>query len=260
MSQFEKEYQTVSDVIENLSQFEKRCIDSGDLRGVFTTAYLEITKAISNRIDSTSFKNPGWVTAYLIRFGNLYREALFFSDTANYERVPKSWKIAFETAKTGDGLIIQHLLLGINAHINHDLAIALCDVKIDPVRSDKHHDHTEVNNILRETTENLKSEVTIKYAPILKRLDRKTGYISNDAANFSIPKAREHAWSFAIALTRTKGNAEQTLLRKALDDQAAVMARLIMASPTRDRRFVQSVSFMKRVDGFVTRIKIFFRR
>ncbi|MCC5940756.1 MAG: hypothetical protein JJU37_04375 [Balneolaceae bacterium] len=253
------EYTTVDEVAEGLSEFEKLCLETGDLRGVFATAYLEITRAIAGQMES-SFRDPEWVASYLIRFGNLYREALLSYENGKLKQVPKSWFIAFETAKRDEGLIIQHLILGINAHINHDLAISLYDVGIDPGRSDKYHDHTEINNILQRSTERLKREVSTKYAPILARLDRKTGQISDDVTNFSIPKAREHAWIFAVALSNAKSGTERTILRKALDEQAAVLARLIMASPTKDPRFTRSVTIAKRINGVLTRIRRFFRR
>jgi hypothetical protein len=181
-------------------------------------------------------------------------------EKGNLNLVPKSWKISFSLAKEKEGLIIQHLLLGINAHINHDLAIALFDVSIDPERVQKYGDHNRINDVLAKATEQMKREVSVKYAPILKRLDKKTGYVSDEITNFSIPKARDHAWSFAIALTRAATPTESRILRRALDDQAAVLARLILASPTRDPRVTRGVAFMKSVDGMISRITGYFKR
>ncbi len=257
---FSEKFKSVDDVVKQLSAFENHCLTAGDLRGVFATAYLHITKSIQAEFDGNTFHDKDWVEIYLVRFGNLYREALIHYEKGQSDKVPKSWKISFELAEQKEGLIIQHLLLGINAHINHDLAIALFDVGIDPEREAKYHDHTKVNEVLEAATDDLKKHVANKYAPILKRIDRKTGYLSNDAVNFSIPKAREHAWTFAVALTRAANQAEKAILRKALDDQAAVLARLIMASPTRRPRFRRTVSFFKRIDGLVSRIRSFFRR
>ncbi len=255
----DEEFKTIQDVAAKLTEFETFCLEKGDLRGVFATAYLSITHAISDQI-STAFHDPEWVESYLIRFGNLYREALQNYESGSTIPVPKSWFIAFESAKRGEGFIIQHLILGINAHINHDLAISLFDVGIDPGRSDKYHDHTRVNNILQSATKHLKREVFTKYAPILERLDHSTGQISDDVTNFSIPKAREHAWTFAMALTNAKSPAERTILRRALDEQAGVLARLIMASPTKNPRITRSVSMAKRIDSISTRLFSLFRR
>jgi hypothetical protein len=45
------------------------------------------------------------------------------------EPAPKSRAVSFEMARNKEELILHHLLLGISAHINHDLAFALYDVK-----------------------------------------------------------------------------------------------------------------------------------
>ncbi len=259
-SLFQDKFVNADDVIKCLSEFENKCLETGDLRGVFATAYLHITRNINTAIQNREFRDNEWSVAYLVRFANLYREAVLNYETALLTRIPKSWILSFDLAKEKEGLIIQHLLLGINAHINHDLSIALFDVSIDPHRKNKYHDHNLVNHILEKATETLKKEVSRKYAPVLSRLDRKTGHISDDVTSFSIPKARDHAWSFAVALTLAKRESEQTMIRKVIDDQAAVLARLILASPTRDHRFTRSVSFLKSLDKRLTGFKYLFRK
>lgn len=254
------EFTSAEDVINVLSAFENICLKTGDLRGVFATAYLHITRNISGAIENNEFINTKWSEEYLIRFANLYREAIINYETGQNLKIAKSWQISFDLAKENSGLIIQHLMLGINAHINHDLAIALYDVSIDPERQNKHKDHYHVNSILERATGTMKKEVMDKYAPILSRLDRATGNISDNIANFSIPKARDHAWSFAIALTLAKTDQEQNVIRKALDEQAAVLARLILVSPTRDPRLIKSVSSLKRLDNILSSFIRLFRK
>lgn len=255
----EKEYQSVPDVISGFTWLENYLFSRGDLRGVFTTAYLHITKSIGAAIEEESFKDTLWSQKYLVCFANLYREAILNYEKGNDAIVPKSWKRAFELAKNKDGYIIQHLLLGINAHINHDLALALHEVKIDPDRNHKYEDHTDINIILEKATDGLKQNVAEKYAPILKRLDRGFGTIDDDITNFSIPKAREHAWSMAIAFTSAQSEFEKSILQKSLDEQAAVLARLILASPIQHPKVKESVSFLKWLDLKVSRIVGFFR-
>lgn len=252
-------YQSVPEVISSFEWLENEFFQHEDLRGVFTTAYLYITRSINNAIQARSFKDNAWSETYLIRFANLYRISLLNYETGGNTFVPKSWRVAFDLAKNKEGLIIQHLMLGINAHINHDLAIALYDVKIDPDRDQKYSDHTHVNHILEKATDELKRTVAAKYAPILDRLDRAFGTVDDEITEFSIPKAREHAWSFAIALTAAQTNIEREILRKSLDEQAAVLSNLIMASPTKDPRFIGVVTFLKKADRAFDRFFGLFR-
>jgi len=252
---FKTPFQSVKEVKNALEHFEIWCLENGDLRGVFATAYLQITRAISEEISKESFNNNDWSEHYLIRFANLYREALLNYEGKTSKNVPKSWIVAFDLAQKQEGLIIQHLTLGINAHINHDLALALNDVGIDSNREEKYQDHVRINHILEQATDNLKRSVSEKYAPILKRLDRGLGTVDDKITVFSISKAREHAWTMAVALSSARSAIERNLLQSTLDEQAAVLSRLILSSPTRNRRLKSGIRKLKWADRLITKIK-----
>lgn len=247
-NQLKSPYDTVPQVIKGFEWLEDFFYQNDDLCGVFATAYLHITRSLNKAFDTDTFINNSWTKRYLVRFANLYREALLNDLLGKDEIVPKAWRISFDLADKKEGLIIQHLLLGINAHINHDLAIALYDVQIDPGREQKYSDHTQVNLILELATEGLKKAVAEKYAPILDSLDRALGSIDDEITEFSIPKAREHAWSMAVALTAADSDLEREILQKSLDEQAAVLSNLILSSPTRDPRFIGIVKVLKWMD------------
>jgi hypothetical protein len=246
-------YESVQDVTDGLAALEAWCIQRQDLRGVFATAYLCITRAIQRELGNARFHDSEWQANYLIAFGNLYRRALLDYEEGRKASVPKAWRIAFDEARARSGFIMQHLTLGINAHINHDLPLALVEIGIDPSRADKYADHTLTNAILSEATDGLKQDVSRMYAPILLRLDRLAGTASSDLTNFSIPKAREHAWAMAVALTSARTSREIDLVKRTLDDQAAVMARVILSSPTRHPAVVKGVGIAKRLDAAISR-------
>jgi len=247
-------YRTVDDVIHGLGRIEQHFLARRDRRGVFATAYLEITRAIERSRTDGGFLDSRWTARYLVRFANLYRTALLDYEEGRSGRVPKAWRISFDAARADTGLVIQHLVLGINAHINHDLAIALHEVGIDPERAKRYADHVQINRILERATEGMKHRVAALYAPILLRLDRAVGRLDDDVTNFSIPKAREHAWAFAVALAGTRSEGDHALLRRALDDQAAVLARMVLAPPTRHPLFLNTVRFVERLDSLASRV------
>lgn len=259
ISNLNEEYQSVPEVINNFQWLENYFFVRDDLRGVFTTAYLHITQSIGAAIEEDLFEDSLWSQNYLICFANLYREAILNYEENNLDLVAKSWRQAFDLANQKEGFVLQHLLLGINAHINHDLALALNHVKIDPNRDQKYKDHTDINIILEKATEGLKQTVADKYAPILHRLDQSFGTLDDEITNFSIPKAREHAWSMAIALTSAQTNLERRILQKSLDEQAAVLARLILASPTRHPKVKETVSIAKWINQKIDRVIRFFK-
>lgn len=249
------EYHTVDDVLVGLSNIEQHFLAQRDRRGVFATAYLHISQELNRRLAAQWFVDNAWVRQYLVCFANLYRRAVLAYEFGEHAAIPKAWKIAFDAARDRIGLVIQHLMLGINAHINHDLALALVEVGIDPNRSARYHDHTAVNQALEESTASLKHRVSSTYAPVLQRLDRIAGNLDEKLMNFSIPKAREHAWTFAVALTDVQDDEVHARLRRTLDEQAAVLARLVLNSPSRDRLLVNTVRFVERIDALAWRVQ-----
>src|SRR5690554_2025300 len=101
----EREYATVADVREGLEGVERYCGELRDRRGVFATAYLQITCAIESAIEQGRFRDADWSSRYLVSFGNLYRSALLQWETGEIDSLPRSWKIAFEAARSGTGLV-----------------------------------------------------------------------------------------------------------------------------------------------------------
>ncbi len=249
-----EDYSTVTDVAAGLERIEAYCLPRRDRRGVFVTAYLEITRALAAELQAGHFADSLWSARYLVCFGNLYRRALLAYEEGDRASVPKSWCIAFDSARAGSGFVLQHLILGINAHINHDLALALGEVGLGHDRTTRYADHARVNAVLEEATERLKRQVSVRHAPILQRLDWVAGRLDDELTRFSIPRARDHAWGFAVALEGARTAEEGALLRRTLDEQAAVMARLILAPPTRHPLLLRVVQGAERADGVLRKI------
>jgi hypothetical protein len=107
------------------------------------------------------------------------------------------WRAAFDVAADGDLLIVQQLLLGINAHVNFDLPQAVVAVAdrtgdLPGIRPD----FDAVNLVLRAT-----------YDDVMADLGRVTRWTGRAAAmgggrlfNFSLRAARDQAWQAAVRL------------------------------------------------------------
>jgi hypothetical protein len=250
----EAEFTTVDQVAAALEGVESFCLPARDRRGVFATAYLQITRAIGREILAGRFHDAEWTTRYLISFGNHYRLAFLACDAGKTELVPKAWRIAFDATRGGKALVIQHLILGINAHINYDLAVTLNEVGIDPDRQLRYEDHTLVNEVLEATTAQLKRQVSTMYAPILQRLDWLAGRLDDDLTRFSIPHARDHAWSQAVALTGARSAEERDRLLRSLDAQAAVIATMVLTPTTRHPILLRVARLAERIDAVLMRM------
>jgi hypothetical protein len=217
---------TLDDVVGKLAELERIYLAQRDRRAVFLTVYGSMSRAMKQRIEQRTFGDNEWVERYTLAFANLYLEALQAYDRA--QAVPKSWTLAFGTAKSGSALVSQDLLLGINAHVNHDLALALDQVSIEPDRMARYADHTSVNEVLRALTDTVSERVSELYARGLSGIDACSGTLDEEVSNFSLAIARQNAWESAVALANSRTDLERRTVRKLLDVRAAVLARLIL--------------------------------
>jgi len=222
-------YTSIDNAITALGSLEQTFRAQHDRRAIFATAYLAITRAIKQSVADGLFHDNAWVTRYALCFANLYRAALLAYERGDTAALPKAWRIAFATSKNHGALAIQDLVLGINAHINHDLALALIEVTIDPQRPTRYADHCTVNDVLRAATDPMQQRIGQLYAPILSLLDQACDHLDEDIACFSVEKAREAAWLAAVALANARDDTERAALRAGLNDRSAVLARLILA-------------------------------
>jgi hypothetical protein len=218
---------TLDDVVSALTALEARHTARRDRRAVFATVYALMSQEMKRRIEHGSFRDNEWVRRYTIAFANLYCAA--HDDFDGGRVVPKAWTIAFETARAGTALVTQDLLLGINAHINHDLALALDEVSIEPDRAARLADHSAVNEVLQALTDAVGRRVSDLYARGLAGVDACAGTLDEAVSNFSMAVARAGAWESAVALANARADVERRAIRRMLDLRSAVMARLILA-------------------------------
>lgn len=222
-------YTSLDEAFDGLATIERTYRQQRDRRAIFVTAYLIITDSIRRSVADQRFADNDWAARYAICFANLYRQALLDFERQNLAAVPKAWRMAFETATGNRSLALQDLVLGINAHINHDLALALAEVTIDPERSQRYSDHNAVNQVLRAAVDQLQDQICRVYAPILTVLDLAGGALDEELACFSVAKARESAWLAAVSLANARSDGERAAIRASLNDRSAVMARLILS-------------------------------
>jgi Family of unknown function (DUF5995) len=123
---------------------------SGDPGRFFLATYLRTTRAVAEELERGGFRDPAWVERWDVTFADLYLDAV--TDAQAGRRPPEPWAVAFGA---GDGLPpLRHVLLGMNAHINYDLAQSLLAVISerefdDPeLLASRHADHEHIDQLL----------------------------------------------------------------------------------------------------------------
>ena len=247
-SEIESRFESIPDVIAGLTALEARLYAAKDRRAVFASAYLTMTREIAARVSGREFNDPDWVNAYTVAFANLYRAAFHAFEVGSVLEVPSPWRTAFETAAAARGLIIQDMLLGMNAHINHDLSLALVEASIDTSREAKRADHFAVNEAIRHAVNAVQESIAARYGRVFGIVDNLLRRVDEDVAVLSIEKARLNAWTSALSLADARDDSERQAVLESIADRSDVIAGLILL-PTRRgslvfrlRRIVERVS------------------
>ncbi|MFB6179192.1 MAG: DUF5995 family protein [Halorientalis sp.] len=213
-----------------LDAFETR----GDRRAVFLTIYARMTAAVGRRIQRGEFEDSEWVGRYLVAFANRYRMAVRAFEAGQTERVAPPWRLAFDAADRGDSLVAQDAALGINAHINYDLALALDDAGLQRGRRQKYADHCAVIESIAALVDDAQDSLAARDAAGLGTLDDSLGRFDEWATVVTIDQCRDSAWRTAVALA-SRFRVRRRLARWLNDVTSTGAAHLILSSRVSDR-------------------------
>lgn len=193
-------FDSVTDVTTRLTELEARLRDQDDRRAIFLTIYRQMTAKVRDGINHGQFENSDWMTRYLVGFANYYRRAFLAFEEGRLTAVPDPWRITFGTALRGDSLVIQDSVLGINAHINYDLALTLNEVGIDPNRAQKYQDHVAINDTLARLIDIQQAILAEMYAAGIGDIDTALGRLDESFFLRTMTEGREQAWRVAVVL------------------------------------------------------------
>src|SRR3954467_6892335 len=113
----------IEDIISIMESIDAVLLDDDGLKW-FNWLYLMVTRAVQANPPADGFNNPQWLTRLDVVFAVLYFTAIknFIRQSAP---TPSSWQALFEARHRAGVERIQFALAGMNAHINHDLSLAL---------------------------------------------------------------------------------------------------------------------------------------
>jgi hypothetical protein len=208
-----------------------------DHRGVFATTYLELTRELRRTVrrDPHFFHWP----RYLYLEDALFADVYFNSLRANRSGrpVPAAWKIAFDTARSGQVNAAQDMLLGINAHVQNDMPFVVAALGLrSPKGASRKPDHDKVNLILDAAYEPVVRAVSRRYDPFVNTTNASWNPL-DDAGGLEMVKGwREEVWRNAERLLNAKSGAERRQVATQIHQGAAAWARTIAAPQTPNYR------------------------
>ncbi|MET9322101.1 DUF5995 family protein [Streptomyces sp. NPDC003038] len=196
---------------------------------VFNRVYLTVTQTLHRRIERGRFPAPRAAQTLSVRFAEHYLTAV--EAAAGGDRpVPACWRPLFQYRRHPGVRPLQHALAGINAHIGHDLALAVVSTcrALDCEPAALEADFDRVGDTLVSLEEHIREEL-MPGPDLLEIADPLTHLIGS----WSLERARAGAWAAARllwTLRHAPDLAEE--FRESLDAGVGLVGRCLL-TPTR---------------------------
>lgn len=195
---------TVPDVVTRLREIDAE-LPRGDGAAIFNRVYLEVTEHIARLLDDLSdgspFRDPEMLADLDVRFAALWLQA-YDAERLGHP-VPSPWKPLFE-ARAGGRLPVQYALAGMNAHIEHDLPLAVvqtCEARgleLDQIRPD----YDAVNDVLALVEARIRRSFL---SDVGREVDDRVGTVVHLVSAWNIEKARDLSWVSAETMWALRG-------------------------------------------------------
>lgn len=193
--------------------------------GYFAALYRNVTVAMRDRIRSGRFDDADRMERFVVAFADRYLDA--HRAWRAGEPTTASWALTFEAVGRWRPVALQHLLVGMNAHINLDLGVVAAELAGDSSGLPAlRRDFDQVNRVLGELVEASQGAVA-SVSPWLSLVDRFGGRSDEAIIRFSLRVARDQAWRAAQRLAPLEGTARLQAI-DALDQAVAGIGRRVL--------------------------------
>ncbi|MER7752310.1 DUF5995 family protein [Kitasatospora sp. NPDC097643] len=185
---------TVEEVVDRLRDIGAG-LPPADGVAVFNQLYLSVTEAVRDRLSAGYFADPAAMAELDVVFAGRYLLAVA-ADAAGQEP-PACWRPLFALRAHRGVHPLQFALAGMNAHIQHDLPLAVLDTcrRLGRRPADLAADYHRINGLLAEV-ETAVREQLMPGPDLLERAEPFTHLLGA----WSVDVARERAWAAVHAL------------------------------------------------------------
>lgn len=218
---------TIDDVLEILESIIADTLADEDPLGYFPALYRQVTLKVKAGIEDGWFDDGPRMARFDAWFANAYFEA--YEKFRVGGRPSRAWQFAFERSRSGRLLILQNLLLAINAHINLDLGVVTGKAFPGSELDGFHDDFDRINKILSSLIPAARETVE-QFSPLLEELTAVGGQDVALALEFSVDAARDEAWRAAELISLTPSEIDRLAIGT-FDAKAKLLGRVVADHP-----------------------------
>jgi hypothetical protein len=189
----------------------------------FNDLYLTITCRVDRALTTTATE-PEFLELLDVEFAKRYFDALQRWNNDD-DRTPDVWEVLFQRARDERMSQLVAAMLGVNAHINHDLALALVATWNEtgaPIGDDIHHDYLLVNEIFYDEIPPLRRSFSTEWH---LAIDGFVGGLDDWSQRVLVSVTRARAWDQARELWPVRHDPDDfEQARLTMDRMASVLA------------------------------------
>lgn len=224
------------EALDALALVSSRLHAAGDPRAAFPEVYAVITRRVLVEVERerSAFLEPRWVDRLMGRFCARYLETLDRS-LRGLPQDCEAWRLAHDLAAAGLTVPMQEVLLGVNAHVNHDLAPGTAETIAedggapDRARLARYkHDYDHVNELLRESLAECVARVRDRYGcratSLVWRVARP---LVGPGCLAAVAAWRAHAWGDVLRLLGARSGEERRAVMRGVERRAGRIGRSI---------------------------------
>ena len=212
---------TIHQVVAELEGIIDDCAHTNNRLGYFAALYYKVTCRVRDGIKAGEFEDGARMERLDVTFANRYIAA--WRAFRQGGQPSASWAVAFNAFGMRRALVLQHLLLGMNAHINLDLGIAAAAIARTEGLPAMRKDFIAINGILAMLTGDVMSTLR-RVSPLLSLMGLHASRYNNILIQFSLSNARDGAWCFAEEVFGAAGTKASDAAIAARDGSIAGLA------------------------------------
>ena len=190
---------SIADVLGIMQAIDSTCVDGDGIKW-FNWLYMQVTQAVEDRVASGGFTDSAWLAELDVQFATFYFSS--FHAFLTGDSCPGCWSAIFTARDQTEVARIQFALAGMNAHINHDLPLAIistCNATSTvPQHGSAHYaDYTGLNASMDALIDLAKQTLNVR---LLGDALPAGSHLEDTIAAWDLATARENSWNNAEAM------------------------------------------------------------
>jgi hypothetical protein len=193
----------------------------------FNSLYYTITDRVAHALRGAGVKEPTFLETLDVEFAKRYFHALRLWGEDD-DSTPDAWEVLFRRGQDRGLTRLTAAMLGVNAHINFDLAMALIATweRLGPPGEHIHPDYLLINKIFYEEIPLLRRGFSDQWQ---LELDRLAGPLDDWSQRALVMVTRAHAWEQALRLWPLRNDpADFEQARHTMDRAASLLGEWLI--------------------------------